>query len=137
MLWLKNVPESSSSCHLLSNHQTTSLDELCCPLQFLPAAVELRLQRNLRGPDGLPQYTVYAALLEDVLCRLVLLATRAEWRLNQSQFCGKMVVETVVSRAKPQQDDLFLSIEGVVVIFLQSGPQHGLYNHLFLLETEV
>ena len=48
------VTVSSSSCRsLLSHWQSSSQDESrCCPLQVLPAAVQLRTQRGLSWPTS-------------------------------------------------------------------------------------
>ena len=73
------------------------------------------------------------AWLEDVLCRLVVLATCAQGRGDQLQLCSYVVVEPVVPGAESHQDDLVFSSERMIVIFLHSGLCHVFDDGLLLL----
>ena len=61
--WSSLTNKEKSCASALSHWQPSSQDELCCPLQVLPAAVQLRTQRGPSWPTRVSQLTEVGALL--------------------------------------------------------------------------
>ena len=108
---------SSSPLGVRSLHdQGRSGDEWRHLLQLLLAAVEFGHQGSADRPHVFSCGFVEGASLQYMLRGLLFSTTGATWRGCQLQFTVHMTVQSVITGAKPHQNDLLLPGQQVVVI---------------------